>query len=66
MCRRLDIAAIKEGKKYKRQNYDVRKLAVEKKTDRNDPNYRNITDRHYVSLDTKKDDQSYRKDFSYN
>ena len=59
VCNRLEIAAIKEGKKYKRQNYDVRKLAMEKTTNRNDPNYRAIMDRHYVSLD--KNDRSYRK-----
>lgn len=48
ICQRLQIAAIKEGKKYKRQAYDVRKLAIESITNKNDPNYKFIVDRHYV------------------
>ena len=59
VCNRLEIAAIKEGKKYKRQQYDVRKLAIDRITDKQDPNYRAITNRHYVkyrdSLDESKE-----------
>jgi hypothetical protein len=59
VCNRLEIAAIKEGQKYKRQQYDVRKLAIDRITDKQDPNYRAITNRHYVkyrdSLDESKE-----------
>lgn len=48
VCQRLQIAAIKEGKKYKRQTYDVRKLAIHNLTSKSDPNYKTIIDRHYV------------------
>jgi hypothetical protein len=48
VCKRLDIAAIKEAKKYKRQNYDIRKMAIDNMIDKKDPNYRIVTDRHYV------------------
>ncbi|CAF0882411.1 unnamed protein product [Brachionus calyciflorus] len=48
VCKRLEIAAIKEGKKYKRQTYDVRKLAIDNLTSKDDPNYKAIIDRHYV------------------
>ncbi|RNA44763.1 hypothetical protein BpHYR1_048026 [Brachionus plicatilis] len=48
VCQRLQIAAIKEGKKFKRQTYDVRKLAIDNLTSKSDPNYKAIIDRHYV------------------
>jgi hypothetical protein len=48
ICNRLEIAAIKEGKKYKRKNYDIRKHAITNLTHKDDPEYRKITDRHYV------------------
>ena len=45
---RAELAAIREGKKFKRNNYDLRKTAIDQMTDREDPNYRNIINRHYV------------------
>lgn len=51
ICRKGDIAAIKEGRKFKRDHYDIRKAEVERVTNTNDPNYHTITDRHYVTYD---------------
>ena len=48
VCDRAEIAAIREGKKFKRNNYDLRKTVINQLTDREDPNYRNIINRHYV------------------
>ena len=48
ICKRLEIAAIREGKKFKRHVYDVRKLAIDNLTSKEDPNYKTIVDRHYV------------------
>lgn len=70
VCNRLEIAAIKEGKKYKRQVYDVRKLAIDKITNKDDPNYKTIIDRHYVKYKDTLDDsknahrQAYYGQFS--
>lgn len=49
ICKKGEIAAIKEGRKFKRQTYDIRKAAVESMTHKEDPNYHLITDRHYIS-----------------
>lgn len=51
ICKKAEIAAIKEGRKFKRNSYDVRKAAVERMTNKTDPNYHSITDRHYVTYD---------------
>lgn len=51
ICKKGEIAAIKEGRKFKRDHYDIRKAAVERVTDTKDPNYHAITDRHYVTYD---------------
>ena len=51
ICKKGDIAAIKEGRKFKRDHYDIRKAEVERVTNVNDPNYHTITDRHYVTYD---------------
>lgn len=62
ICQRLQIAAIREGKKYKRQAYDIRKLAIDNITNKNDPNYKAIVDRHYVKYKDSFDQyNSYRK-----
>jgi hypothetical protein len=66
VCNRLEIAAIKEGKKFKRQQYDVRKLAIDRITDQSDPNYRTITNRHYVKYrDTLDETREAHKDAYY-
>ena len=51
VCQRLELAAIREGKKYKRQNYDLRKFTIEETFDPKDPHYRDILNRHYVKYD---------------
>lgn len=51
ICKKGEIAAIKESRKFKRDSYDVRKAAVERLTQKTDPNYHTITDRHYVKYD---------------
>jgi hypothetical protein len=51
VCQRHDIAAIKEGQKFKRKEFDIRKLAIECMSDRNDPNYKEILDRYYIKSD---------------
>lgn len=56
VCKRREIAAIKEGRKYNRLNYDVRKTVIENITHKSDPNYRAITDRHYIKYN---DNQTY-------
>jgi hypothetical protein len=61
VCKRNEISAIKEGKKYKRQNYDLRKVAIEKITNTQDPNYRAILDRHKVQYEDTLDESQKRK-----
>jgi hypothetical protein len=61
ICNRLEIAAIKEGKKYRRQDYDVRKLALENITHKEDPEYRKYTDRHYVKYRNTLDESKNNK-----
>ena len=51
ICQRNEVAAIREGRKYRRQNYDVRKLTLDVITDKNERNYRKIVERHYLNND---------------
>lgn len=48
VCQRQDYAAIQEGKKFGRKNYDVRQLALDVITNKDDPHYREILERHYI------------------
>ena len=48
ICQRLDFAAYREGKKYKRLYYDVRKYSLNEITDPSDPLYRRICNHHYI------------------
>ena len=48
VCQRQDLAVSTEAKKFGRQNYDLRQLAIDVITDKNDPKYREILDRHYL------------------
>ena len=61
VCQRNELAAIKEGKKYKRQQYDLRKFTVEETFDPKDPNYREILNRHYVKYDEYMDQSLIQK-----
>ena len=60
ICKKSEIAAIKEGRKFKRHSYDVRKAAVQAMTTKYDPNYHSITDRHYVTYDDSTPRKSVR------
>jgi hypothetical protein len=48
ICQRLNFAAYKEGKKYKRLYYDVRKFSLDEITDPSDPIYRRVCNHHYI------------------
>lgn len=56
ICKKSQIALIKESQKYKRQQYDIRKAAVNQMTRQQDPNYHQITDRHYIKYNDKPKD----------
>jgi hypothetical protein len=58
VCDRLKIAAYNEGKKYRRQSYDIRQIALDRKELKSDPNYRTIIDRHKIDYKTSLNDNN--------
>lgn len=63
ICHRNQIAAIKESQKFKRNNYEIRKFAIDNFLNKDDPNYRAIVDRHYVRLNEAEFALPYRNNF---
>jgi hypothetical protein len=66
ICHRNQIAAIKENQKFKRNDYEIRKFAINcliNKDDPKNPNYRAIVDRHYVKLN-EEENLPYRTSYS--